>query len=58
MRGMLDDIDDRPRCHCVKSFFDKGVIIFLITPSKVMMTLNVRKPYKFELNTCEVIEIT
>ena len=38
--------------------FYKYVIIVPLTLTKGMMHLNIRKPSKFELNTCEVIGIT
>ena len=52
------DIDYRPRRHDGKSFFGKDGIIVPPNLTKVMITLNISKPSKFELNTCEVIEIT
>ena len=58
MRINLVDIGDRPRYHGGKSFFEKDGIIVLLTITEEMMTLNTRKPSKFELNTCEVIGIT
>ena len=51
------DIDDRPKLHGRKSFFDKDGIIVTLTLTKGMMTLNIRNPQKFEFNSCEVIEI-
>ena len=41
-----------------KSFFEKNSTVVPITLTKGMMTLDIRKPSKFETNTCEVIEIT
>ena len=58
MRNYLDDIDDRPISHGGKSFFDKDGIIVPLTLTKIMMTLNIRKPSNVELNTCEVIDMT
>ena len=57
LRKKLVDIDDRPRHHGEKSFFEKDGIIVPLTLTKGMMTLNISKPLKFGLNTCEVIEL-
>ena len=35
-----------------------GGIIVPLTLTKGMVTLNIRRPSNFELNTCEVIEMT
>ena len=51
-------IDDRPRPHGGKYFFTNDGIIFPLTLTEGIMTLNIRKQSKFGLNTCEVIEIT
>ena len=42
----------------VEIIFQKDAIIVLLTLTKGMMTLNIRNLSKFELKTCEVIEIT
>ena len=41
-----------------KSFFEKNSTVVPITLTKGTTTLDIRKPSKFETNTCEVIEIT
>ena len=58
LRKKLVGIDGRPRRHGKKSLFDKDGIIVPLTLTKGMMTLNITKQSKFELNTCEVIEMT
>ena len=58
LRKNLVDIYDRSRRRGGQLLFDKDIIIFLITLTEGMMTLNIRKPSKFEFNTCDVIEMT
>ena len=58
MRENFVNIDDRPKRHGGKSLFEKDGIIVPLTLTEGMMTLDIRKPSDFELNTCEVIEIT
>ena len=55
IRENLVDIDDRPRHHNRKSFFEKDDIIVPLTITKGMMTLKTRKPSKFGFDTCAFI---
>ena len=58
LRKNLFGFDERTRRYGGTSFLEKYGIIVLLTIIKVMMTLKIRNPSKFDLNTCEVIEIT